>query len=130
MRSFHQSFLVTLLCLGSLPTWADDAMSCPVQQPRAPLSRLERMARMEAERNALVPVLADSIEGKKDGLMQLDGAVEMIRGTNRIQADHLRYQQPLDKAEASGDVQLHHGDDLTFYTDQLNIDLDAQVGET
>src|ERR1043165_4425582 len=54
----------------------------------------------------------------------------MIRGTSRILAEHMRYQQSLNKAEASGDVQLHRGDDLAFYTDQLHFDLEAQLGDT
>ena len=128
MPPFRRSLLAVTVSL-CLPAWGDTDMACPVSQPRVALTGAERAARQEANANAPLHVRANSIDAEKGGVTELSGAVEFIRGTERIEADQLRYLQPSDTAEASGNVQFRTGDRNTFYTEGLQLQLSTHLGE-
>lgn len=116
-------------------------MSCPLPQDKRnslagkkrasgkSLTAEERAARAEANRNAPLHLRANSIQAEQSGVTELDGYVELIRGTDRITADHLRYEKPTDTAEARGNVQYRNANGDTFYTRDLQLQLDTHLGE-
>lgn len=126
MPLFRASLIAVTLVLYCVPAQADIEATCPQSSPRTPLTPAERAV---ADRYAPIQVRARSIQSEKNGVTELDGFAELIRGGNRVSADRLRYEQPSDTAEASGDVQFRNIAGDGFYTEQLRLQLDTQLGE-
>jgi lipopolysaccharide assembly outer membrane protein LptD (OstA) len=132
MPPFRKSLLAATVSLCCLPGWAGAAetRSCPMPLPRAEVSSLERAARQQAHTNAPVHLRADNVRAQKGGISELEGSVELIRGTDRVTADHLRYEQPTNTARADGHVQYRDGDGNMVYTEQFRLNLTTREGET
>ncbi len=82
-----------------------------VTQARAeePALRLHRSLSplpADAKERAPLHIAGDTMEGFTDGESVLTGRAEVRRHGLRLQADHIRYWQDLNEAEASGNVQV------------------------
>ncbi len=129
MPPFRASVIIVTLALCCAPALADTETTCPQSLPRAPLTPAERAARTAADRDAPTQVWARHIQSEKNGVTELDGFAELIRGGNRISSDQLRYEQPSDTAEAKGNVQFRNTAGDGYYTEQFRLKLDTNLGE-
>src|SRR3990172_3429605 len=116
MSRFRTPIIVVALVLRCVPAWAETETACPLRMARDPLTTAERAARVAADRNAPTHVRARSIQSEKDGVTELNGFAELIRGGNRISADLLRYEKPADTAEAKGNARFRNTAGDSYYT--------------
>jgi LPS-assembly protein len=119
-RSIVASALV-LLCATAQAT--DDA--CP--PPRTPQKPAVRLA---PDPRAPVEVRAREVRAERGGVAELSGDVELRRAGDRIDAEHLRYDQASADASADGPVRYRNIFGDMFETEQLRMDVRRRVGET
>lgn len=80
-----------------------------------------------AQRKSLTYIRADSIDGRSDLDVQLQGGVEIRRGSLLIRADRIDYYQPNDQAKASGNVYINRAGNR-YMGSMLDMQLDAMDG--
>ena len=63
-----------------------------------------------------------------DGTSEFSGQVRTTRGTQRLDADRLRYRRDTDTAHASGDVSLTDEAGIQFRSPEIELKLDTREG--
>jgi LPS-assembly protein len=79
--------------------------------------------------NQLQPVYidTDSLKGRTDLEVTLDGSVKLRRGSTLIKAERIEYFQPADQAKANGSVYMNLGGNI-FTGTLLDLKMDAMDG--
>lgn len=96
--------------------------------PRLKSSSVLQEQISSAQRSQLPTFLfGDTISGRPDLDMVLQGGVELRRGDTVIRADRLEYYQPNDLAKARGNVRINRAGNV-FEGPQLEIKVDAFEG--
>jgi LPS-assembly protein len=113
------SGLTAALLLLSTPA---GAQTPPCPPPAAPSAAAADAAPAPTE------VRARQARTIRDGISVFSGDVELTRAGQRLTADSLRYDQPRDRIEASGEVQLRTPQGDLYRTDELHLELDTHVG--
>jgi LPS-assembly protein len=100
--------------------------ACPVPAARV-ASRPEASERREDEP---VEVRAQRIRAEKDGVVELEGAAEISKGTDRVSAERMRYNTITELVTAEGPVRYSTSLGDSFSTEYLKLHLNTDVGET
>jgi LPS-assembly protein len=90
-------------------------------------SALQEKLTAEQKQNTPTFIRADSVSGRPNLEMILDGQVELRRGDTTIRADHLEYDQSTDTAKASGKVRVNQAGNV-YEGDALDLKVDAFEG--
>lgn len=92
-----------------------------------PSNLLESKPRGSAQRKSLTYLRAQSLDGRSDLDVQLEGEVEIRRGSLLIRADRIDYYQPDDRARATGQVYINRSGNR-YLGSLLDMQLDAMDG--
>jgi LPS-assembly protein len=75
-------------------------------------------------------IRADEVSASQAGVSEFSGSVELERGAQRLDADHLAYDRESDRADASGTVHFWDLSGDSFITSDLHLTLGTRVGYT
>jgi LPS-assembly protein len=124
------AFALTAIAAGiaAIPVHAQTMMPAQVpQQEVVPVPvQKKRLSAAEEESLPLV-VEAQSVSGRPEREMTLEGDVDLVRGQTRVQADFACYRQVASEVDASGNIRLsRYGDKYTG--DLLKLNLESGKG--
>ena len=92
-----------------------------------PSNLLESKPSGSAQRKSLTYLRAQSLDGRSDLNVQLEGEVEIRRGSLLIRADRIDYYHPDDRARATGQVYINRSCNR-YLGSLLDMQLDAMDG--
>lgn len=126
MPPCRRSWLAVALSLICATADADTDSNCPLPRAR-PFVTADTAP---PDPDAPLEVRARKVTTERDGVTELDGLVELIRGDERLNADHLRYDQSTQNVSAQGQVRYRNelGDEIE--TENLELQVDTRVGTT
>ena len=120
MRFRFNYHLITLLCSFAHFAYAANEL------PESPADR-STIAATETGEGAAAVIEADSLVGKKDGLIEATGDARLSQDGKSIQADRLLYQQDTHELEAEGSVILEQDGSVMSGT-HLQFNLETSAG--
>jgi LPS-assembly protein len=128
-RRFRTPALVLAAVWGlSAPVAAPAETLCPDKPPPAAGMPTYLAPRRPPAVDEPTHVRAEQVQAEKDGVSEFSGAVEVTRGTERLTAERLTYDQATDRIQAFGDVTLKNEDGDSFRTDALDLALPTHTG--
>ncbi len=105
---------------------ADNDAPCP-ESPQHPFRANLTPKRAPVDREPTY-VSAQQIQSLRTGISELTGEVELMRGDQRIYADHVVYDETTDTAEAEDRVTLKNDAGDSYQTGKLHLQLGSRIG--